>query len=451
MPTHHAPSSDALAFNTLFNQTQASEEYVQYTLGPCVFGWLAQIALWGVVLAQAAEYVKSDLYRRDPPRRRRLLQAAVLVCTVQTGFNVYLVFHYTTAQARDAASITRPTIIDALQPLSLLFLAPMVQSFLAKRAIGLLTAHWAKLAARAFFSVVIVCEIAAILFNIVISVLTAYNHLNGKLLEVSYYSLATGIWLWLTALTDVGVTLLLILVLRKRIAGFNSSTDAMLRALMKLAIQSASYTAILATCGAITSYATPNSIKLASIPLPFWYSLSSAYVLALLTALRSRTALRAASSGHLTDPVTAAGGGGGGGMKGMRTASPGASMVAINVTPGTPALGLAHGASGGPHSPYLHAARAGSPSPSRSPTGSPRRARGIGAAPAPYLDMRAERRRPEGRVAVAQHVEIQVDSEHEEDGEGVGEEEFMRRGEGRGSASTAGSAEKGEKGGGVGL
>lgn len=53
-------------------------------------------------------------------------------------------------------------------------------------------------------------------------------------------------WLLGSALADVVVTIFLIFSLRSRIAGFKASTDQMLRRLIFLAVESASYTAICA-------------------------------------------------------------------------------------------------------------------------------------------------------------------------------------------------------------
>ncbi|GAA6019374.1 hypothetical protein JCM10207_001276 [Rhodosporidiobolus poonsookiae] len=290
-------SNIAATFDTRFNQTLASQAYSDAVLGPCVFGWAGQLALWGMVVGWTGAYVRSDLFKRDPPRRRLLLLVVVALCTMQAGFNLELLYYWTTSQARAAADLVRPTIPDALQPLSVSLLGPLVQGFLAKRAIGLLVSRTARWIAYVLFSIVIVCEFVAAIFNIAISLLFHKDELSGILLQWATYNLASGIWLWFAAAADVGVTVLLVVVLRKRIAGFNSVTDFKLRALCWMAIQSASYTAVLAVSAAVIAYSVPaDNLLYSSVPYPLWYLISACYPLALLTALNSRLILRNANS-----------------------------------------------------------------------------------------------------------------------------------------------------------
>ncbi|GAA6031334.1 hypothetical protein JCM8097_005606 [Rhodosporidiobolus ruineniae] len=283
------------AYNTGISNI-ASQQYSTGVLGPCVLGWSLQIALWGATLAWAASYVRSDLFKRDPLRRKLLLLAAVGLCTTQAVLNFCLLFYWTTTQQRAAEDLVRPTVLDALQPLSVAFLGPMVQAFLAKRAIRLLVARWAKWTATILFSVVIALEFIAAVFNVIISLFFHEGKLQGVLLRLATFNLASGIWLWFAAIADVGVTALLIVVLRKRIAGFNPKTDGILRALSWLAIQSASYTAFFAVAGAIAAYSAPQSYLASSAPYPLWYVLAGLYPIALLTTLSSRSVFAKSSS-----------------------------------------------------------------------------------------------------------------------------------------------------------
>lgn len=65
-------------------------------------------------------------------------------------------------------------------------------------------------------------------------------------------------WLWSCAFTDVFITFSLTIALRKRIAGFNSSTDSVLRKLIFVAVETASYTAVFALLGGETLCASGN-------------------------------------------------------------------------------------------------------------------------------------------------------------------------------------------------
>ncbi|GAA5856046.1 hypothetical protein JCM8547_002954 [Rhodosporidiobolus lusitaniae] len=306
MTSWSQPSADSATIFDTPGHLQATQHYSTAILGPCVLGWAGQLMLYGMVVAWTSDYVKSDLYRRDPPRRRVMLFSVVGLSTMQAAFNLYLLWFWTTSQARAAEDLIRPTYPDALQPLSSLTMAPIVQSFLAKRAIKLLHAPWAKWLSTVFFGVIIVCEFIAALYNVIISILFHQGQLEGALLKAAQFNSITGAWLWCAAICDVGVTVLLCVVLHKRIAGFNSQTDTLLQKLSKLAIQSASYTAVLAVLGAILAYAVPNdNLTYSSIPYPFWYLLPSCYPIALLTALSSRAIFaQSASSANETNKVT---------------------------------------------------------------------------------------------------------------------------------------------------
>ncbi|GAA5822291.1 hypothetical protein JCM11251_006291 [Rhodosporidiobolus azoricus] len=255
-------NEQAASYNTLTNQTVATQEFSTAIIGPSALGWIGQIALWGMVVAWAGDYC-----------------------------NFYLIFRWTTQQNREAYSILEPSRVNSLQPLSAGLLGVTVQSFLARRAIKLLTGRWSKRLTTAFFAIVITLELFFSIFNVVLNNLFHDEKLSGRLLRFVTYSLISGIWLWSAAVADIGVTVVLCVVLRKRIAGFNETTDRKLRALCWLAVQSASYTAFLALGGAISAYATPNNVLVSSVPFAFWYLLPSCYVLALITALCSRLVL----------------------------------------------------------------------------------------------------------------------------------------------------------------
>ncbi|GAA5860029.1 hypothetical protein JCM8547_003064 [Rhodosporidiobolus lusitaniae] len=286
-----ADSTDV--YDTLHNQTIASEDFARHILGPHLIGWTLQIALWGAGSAGALDYVRLELWHRDPLKRKMLLGWVYLWCTLQAAFNMFLLFHWTTTQDRDASSILKPSVINALQPLTA-----------GATAVPLLQSRWAKRLVYAAFCILIAVQAAFQVFNVVLNYLSHADKLNGELYKLVTFNIVQGIWLWAAAVADLGLTITLVLVLRKRIAGIFPETDSMLNRLAALAIQSASYTAFFAVTAAILSYAIPSStLMYSAIPFAFWYLLPSCYFLSLLTTLSSRLIFAKSSHDNNDDSV----------------------------------------------------------------------------------------------------------------------------------------------------
>ncbi|GAA5856042.1 hypothetical protein JCM8547_002952 [Rhodosporidiobolus lusitaniae] len=292
--------SQASSFDRPAKGVIASQEFANLVLGPSAIGWTGQLVLFGVAAGWTVDYLRSPLFRQDTPKRRALLLFAATVCTVQAAFNFYLIFRWTTMQDRPSEEILKPSTINSLQPLTTGLIGIPIQAFLASRSIALLHTKWKKRLAFSFFVLIFLLESAAIIFNVTLNLLFHHERLTGKLLELVTYNVIQGIWLIIAAVADVAVSAILVCVLRKKIVGFSGATDAKLRALCRLAVQSACYTALAAIAGAVTSYATPNrDLRFSALAFAFWYLLPSLYLISLLLALSSRLILAGAPlNGH---------------------------------------------------------------------------------------------------------------------------------------------------------
>lgn len=83
--------------------------------------------------------------------------------------------------------------------------------------------------------------------------LQTYSNLTLPIL----YAPAVSYWLFTGAAGDVVLSVTLYFNLRARIAGFNATTDNAIQALINVALRTASYTAFVATLGAVVSVAVP--------------------------------------------------------------------------------------------------------------------------------------------------------------------------------------------------
>ncbi|GAA5889399.1 hypothetical protein JCM8208_007864 [Rhodotorula glutinis] len=302
MATSRLDHGDETHYDTL-QRTIASQRYATSILLPCALGWSGQILLSGVVVAVFASYLRTEMYERDTRARKVLLWTVVAVACGQAGMNFASIAYWMVRQERDAASLIHPTALDAIQTLSIVINAPLVQGFLTMRAARLVTLRWARRLIVISFGILIVLEVGAILFSTVLGILFHMNRLSSGLLQAATYGLISGVWLVVAAVIDVAISILLILVLRRRIAGFNASTDGRLRALCRLALQSASYTALVAFMGFILTFATPfDNLLYACAPYAAWWLLSSCYALALLTTLSSRALILRKNSAQPAPP-----------------------------------------------------------------------------------------------------------------------------------------------------
>lgn len=66
--------------------------------------------------------------------RKALVWTVVTVALAQAGMNVASIAYWMVRQDRDAASLIHPTALDAIQTISIVINAPLVQGFLTMRA-----------------------------------------------------------------------------------------------------------------------------------------------------------------------------------------------------------------------------------------------------------------------------------------------------------------------------
>lgn len=121
-------------FDTLTNQTLASQTYATSILLPCALGWVFQVAITGVAVAMFVGYLRTEMYERDSGARKALVWTVVAVAVAQAGMNVASICYWMVQQDRSAAALLHPTPLDAIQTLSIAINAPLVQGFLAMRA-----------------------------------------------------------------------------------------------------------------------------------------------------------------------------------------------------------------------------------------------------------------------------------------------------------------------------
>ncbi|GAA5877379.1 hypothetical protein JCM8547_003014 [Rhodosporidiobolus lusitaniae] len=147
------------------------------------------------------------------------------------------------------------------------------------------------------FGVVVSCFMCA-------SFLLSWDH-HGDSVGPFDYTVSLACQQWANAVIDLTISVSLASSLKKRVAGFSHSTDSLLMRLARNALQTATYTAVLALAGAVTA-----SISHAlqdwrwtfvpycfSLPLPFSYGIS------LFTTLATRQTIEAHVGAAVSDTV----------------------------------------------------------------------------------------------------------------------------------------------------
>lgn len=86
-------------------------------------------------------------------------------------------------------------------------------------------------------------QVGALTFNVATGVRLALELLKR------HTERARQIWLWAAAFTDVAISLSMMLALKKRMVGFSIMTDSVLKRIVLVGTESASYTAIVALLG----------------------------------------------------------------------------------------------------------------------------------------------------------------------------------------------------------
>ncbi|KAM0746832.1 hypothetical protein T439DRAFT_360124 [Meredithblackwellia eburnea MCA 4105] len=272
--------------DTLTGRPLASQYIATVILGPFVAGWAMQLVLYGAVLSTFFQYVASTGFQRDGTKMRVFLIVCVVLCTCQAVISFISLIHYATSQKRDTDTLYSQTVFDALETLPVGLLGALTQTFLASRAKGLFHTAWKRYVWIVLVGTGIAAGVTGSMLYLVISTYN-FEDRQDELLPLTFQSI-TGLWLWGGAFTDVLISSTLVVLLAKRLKHDHSSTDSLLLYLMRVAIHSASYTALFALVGAILSFSFATSDLASQCAAPFWVMLAPCYCFSILTTLGSR-------------------------------------------------------------------------------------------------------------------------------------------------------------------
>ncbi|GAA6033897.1 hypothetical protein JCM8097_000392 [Rhodosporidiobolus ruineniae] len=256
-------------------------------LGPCSVGWALATWLSGMYFVLHVQYIQSRQYARIVAPVKVTIWAVFLLVMVFTGMCIAEQWSWNTT--------TNVTLLHALNGNVYESFPPLVAGLISSAVQALLTIRTATLISHPPYRYAFVGFLClAIAWSLTASVLVCASNL------VVFYANRPGIgpwsfnnslaaYLWTSAGIDLIISTALALTLRRRVAGFNEKTDSLLNKLVKVSLQTAAYTTILAIIGATTAsiYGTLDPTK-AFIDYAFWPPLPACYGISLYTTLSTR-------------------------------------------------------------------------------------------------------------------------------------------------------------------
>lgn len=260
-------------------------------LGPCFVGWCLQLWLSGVCTTAFYSYAKRGHFSRDTLTIKTFTAFVFILNTVLAFCSGVEMFHWGSTQTRTSAELWTQTPLDCLLPFLTGLMAFLVQGWFLRRTALLFRT---RTSAIVFTAVVFLLQLTALAGSIGVAYLNFITNSNSASNDgARYYAITNSLWLWSSCTVDVGISGTLSYLLKAHVVGFNQKTDSTLVKIIKLSIETASYTAVMASIAAIISDVTINtsSFFTADIIYAFWVPLPSLYTLSLLTTLESRDRL----------------------------------------------------------------------------------------------------------------------------------------------------------------
>ncbi|KAM0756481.1 hypothetical protein T439DRAFT_376662 [Meredithblackwellia eburnea MCA 4105] len=218
-------------------------------LAPMFLGWSLQLLLNGVAFRMAFAYCAGVAPRfSQDSRTTRFIVCGVtgllVGCTVISMFQIIKVG---SSQERGLGGIWTYTIASVLQPLLMVLISCLVQFSYSQKTVAIIETRVGKWA----FTIVVGALMGTSFVTALLGTMKELGYLYGfeeHLRFVVYDTLA--IWLCTSAAVDIAISTALGILLSGKVEGFRESTDNVLRKLVYLAVETASYTAISAFVGA---------------------------------------------------------------------------------------------------------------------------------------------------------------------------------------------------------
>ncbi|KAK4333244.1 Proteophosphoglycan ppg4 [Rhodotorula toruloides] len=257
-------------------------------LGPYMAGLAVQLFLDGIYVSLFLNYAHElNKHGKRGKWASWIVFISVLACV---GLSIEEVFDTGVSQARDAAAMYMGTPQCNLSPLFAGLTGAVCQTFLMSRTGALIEKPWVRFAFYALVSSLVLLALAGSVLFSVIGFLIVY----GKAVPMHIFTAE--------AFADIIVSAALAYTLTHRasgIAGFNSTTDSLVKRLVRVSLQTAAYTSVVSLVGAslATHYQGVDDYHTQAIGFAFWLPLPALHAISLYTTLATRRNITDALSG----------------------------------------------------------------------------------------------------------------------------------------------------------
>ncbi|BGP29561.1 hypothetical protein JCM10296v2_001300 [Rhodotorula toruloides] len=264
-------------------------------LGPYMAGLAVQLFLDGIYVALFLNYAHElNKHGKRGKWASWIVFVSVLACV---GLSIEETFDTGVSQARGAAAMYMGTPQCNLSPLFAGITGAVCQTFLMSRTGALIEKPWIRFAFYALVSSLVLLALAGSVLFSVIGFLIVY----GKAVPMHIFT-AEALWLWGSSFADMIVSAALAYTLTRRasgIAGFNSTTDSLVKRLVRVSLQTAAYTSVVSLVGAslATHYQGVDDYHTQAIGFAFWLPLPALHAISLYTTLATRRNITDALSG----------------------------------------------------------------------------------------------------------------------------------------------------------
>ncbi|BGP42889.1 hypothetical protein JCM10449v2_006903 [Rhodotorula kratochvilovae] len=287
----------------------APQHTASVLMGSCTAGYQAQLLLAGLFFALFANYWATGELRSHNKWGRIALYVSLFLNVVYTAIVFYEGYDAAVSQNRTYFYLANGN--ETWNVLSLLngVIAGLTEGYLAARAGALIPGRRMRYVFWGWMG----CLIALVLAGSAMATANGYFYLFGA--EDSDlaipYNTAVAIWLYASAVADLSISATCGYALRSRIAGFNETTDSLLRRLIFIAFRTASYTTIISIAGAIMLSIYSDDDLLGYVSIGMWLPMPGLYGLSLFTFSTSSRRAIDSRLGPSSDPTTAPPRGGG--------------------------------------------------------------------------------------------------------------------------------------------
>ncbi|GAA5921187.1 hypothetical protein JCM3775_004131 [Rhodotorula graminis] len=253
-------------------------------MGPTTAGYSVQMLLFGAVISLYLQAWRTGEFRAQSRPARLAMYLSLGLNAVYTGIVFYENYDASVSQNRTYNYLSNGNA--TWNSLSMLngVIAALTEAFLACKAGKFIPSR--KL--RWVFFIWMGCVIGLVLAGSAMATANGYLYYlaaadSDEPALVLTYNTSLAIFLYASAFADLSISATIAWALHSRIAGFNETTDSLLRRLIWLSIRSASYTTALSIAAAVTMSVWGENNLLSFITIALWMPMPALYGLSLFS------------------------------------------------------------------------------------------------------------------------------------------------------------------------